>query len=69
MKLFGKNIEPACEYCALGRISGDKTMILCPRRGIVAPHYSCRKYRYNPLKRKPRRTQKLMELDPKEFEL
>lgn len=51
--LFGKRIEPACEYCSNGHISANDT-ILCKYKGIVEPYYSCKKFSYAPLKREPK---------------
>ena len=53
-KLFGSHIEPACAYCEHGDYTSDHKSILCVKRGIVAPSYSCRKYLYAPLKRIPK---------------
>ena len=30
--LFGRHIEPACEYCELGRPTRDGQMILCEKK-------------------------------------
>ena len=50
--LFQKNIEPHCTYCAKGtQLEGGK--ILCGRRGVVSPEWSCRSIKYDPLKRVP----------------
>ena len=35
--LFGRHIEPACEYCELGRPTRDGQMILCEKNGAVSP--------------------------------
>jgi hypothetical protein len=68
-KLFGKNIEPACEYCAFGKITSDRKMVACEKCGIVAPFYSCRKYYYDPLKRVPKKANKLSSYGEDEFKL
>ena len=50
--LFRKNIEPRCAYCAhAGRI--DDNEVACPRKGIVPAGGSCRRFKYDPLKRIP----------------
>ena len=67
--LFGSRIEPACRYCRHSRESADGRMVLCPHRGVVAPYYSCRKYRYDPLRRIPARQAVLPEYDRADFEL
>lgn len=50
--LFRKNIDKACSYCArCGKI--DNEMYLCKKKGIVSACHSCRKFKYDPLKRVP----------------
>ena len=68
-KLFGKNIDHACEYCLNGKITEDRKMVLCEHKGIVAPFYSCRKYVYDPLKRIPKRQNKLPKYNENDFKL
>ena len=68
-KLFGNNVEPACEYCEYGKPSGDGAMILCSRKGIVTRFYSCSRFRYMPTKRIPRRRPDLPRFDRKDFSL
>ena len=68
-KLYGNNIEPACEVCALGHRSPDGKSVLCSRKGAVDPYDSCRKFEYDPLKRIPERPQKKSEHAAEEFEL
>lgn len=65
---FGSKIAPACAYCVFGALAPDGKMILCSRRGVVSPYYSCRRFRYDPLMRVPRR-QELPLPDPKDFTL
>ena len=52
--LFQKNIEPRCTYCQRGTPL-DEEKILCTKQGVVAPGGSCRSFKYDPLKRVPRR--------------
>ena len=50
--LFDKNIEPCCSYCGHGdRIS--ETEVICTKKGIMSSGGYCRRFTYNPLKRKP----------------
>ena len=69
MKFFGKNIDPACGYCELGRADAKGDVVFCPRNGVVSPYYSCRKFQYAPLKRKPRGIRLLPQYKPEDFEL
>ncbi len=50
--LFRKDIEPRCAYCRHAAETGGE-QLLCKRRGPVAPQSSCRRFRYDPLKRVP----------------
>jgi len=68
-RLFSGPVEPACEYCEHGRRAADNVMILCIKKGMVAPHYSCRRFVYSPLKRVPRRQPRLPTFSPEEFKL
>lgn len=68
-KLFGNNVEPACEYCERGSQTKDGSMILCEKKGLVEKHYHCRSYVYAPLKRKPKRNRPLGPHHRSEFEL
>ena len=52
-KLFGKNVPPACSYCEKGTLSKDGQRVLCKRKGVMHPLAKCRRYKYDPLRRKP----------------
>ena len=54
MKLFRKNIEPRCAYCARGSQINDEE-VACVKRGIVAAENHCGSFSYDPLKRVPPR--------------
>jgi len=51
--LYGKNIEPRCEYCERGR-DVDEDHVVCSPAGVVSKGYKCGKFIYTPLKRTPR---------------
>ncbi len=68
-KLFLAKVDPACLYCEHGRPASDGVMILCEKRGIVSPFYTCRRFLYCPLKRVPKRQPKLPEFSAEEFAL
>lgn len=50
--LFEKNIEPRCAYCKHGAKLGEDR-IMCLKKGIVGAAGSCRRFKYDPLKRVP----------------
>ena len=68
-KLFGNNIEPACTYCQFGNPSSDEAMILCSKKGVVAPYFSCTKFVYMPTKRQPKRRPKMPNFSKDDFSL
>ena len=50
--LFEKNMDPRCGYCQWANPLDDDQM-MCVKKGIVACTGSCRRFRYDPLKRTP----------------
>lgn len=67
--LFGANISPACEYCANSRPAPDGLMFYCLKVGVVYPYYKCRKFKYDPLRRIPKRRPPLPKFTPEDFQL
>ena len=66
---YGSKIAPACAYCLYGMPASDPKMVLCRLKGVVSPYYSCRRFEYDPLLRKPKPPAVLPEYDPEEFQL
>ncbi len=54
MKLFRKNMEKRCAYCAHGSVLNERE-VACPYRGIMDAANQCRRFAYDPLKRIPPR--------------
>lgn len=52
--LFRKRIEKSCSYCKFGTKLDDEE-VLCARKGLVSINGKCRKFRYEPLKRIPKK--------------
>ena len=52
--LFRKDIEPSCLYCAFSHQISE-TQAACEKKGVVELSGSCRRFRYDPLKRTPPR--------------
>ena len=63
------NIEPKCEYCKHGSMSADGKNILCPKKGVLTPDFFCKKFCYDPIKRKPRKGPELPEFSPEDFSI
>ena len=68
-KYFGRQIEPACSYCRFGSPSPEGRSVLCTKRGVVAPYFSCRSYGYDPLKRRPSPQRALPRYNQSDFDL
>lgn len=64
-----KSFPPACAYCVHGRLAPEETNVLCKHKGVMAASSSCRKYAYDPLKRKPPKPQELPRFHETEFQL
>ncbi len=54
-KLFKDDITPACEYCKHGRLTPDATGVLCVKNGIMLPNSTCKSFKYDALKRRPKK--------------
>lgn len=67
--LFRRDIPPHCSYCQLGKTSADGTVVYCPRKGVMSPMDSCKKFVYEPTKREPLRQQKLPDFTDEDFSL
>lgn len=69
-KLLEKKKYPAaCEHCKHGRLSPDEQSVLCVKNGIVELDGKCRRYSYDPLKRRPKKPLLINRADPSDFEL
>ncbi len=67
--LYNKEISPQCEYCIYGRLSPDGETVLCPKKGIVTRDFHCRKYKYDIMKRTPKKAPRLTQFDEEDFSL
>ena len=52
MKMFRNNHEPMCAYCKRGQ-DVNQTQTICEAHGIVESSGACKRFAYNPLRRKP----------------
>ena len=67
--IFAPSESRTCNSCQHGRNSNVGDKILCLHMGITDPYFSCKKYKYNPLKRVPFRAPLLPTFDKDEFKL
>ena len=68
--LLRKKIEPHCTYCIYAAGLDEESMI-CRKCGIVPIEHSCRRFKYDPLKRIPAapNTQDFRKYDDADFSL
>lgn len=66
-KLLNENIYPSCEYCRYGNKFIKQKTILCIKFGVVDSFYSCKKFKYDPLKRIPKARKELNSFDENDF--
>ncbi len=56
--LFREDMEPSCSYCRHGQQISE-THVACIKQGVMPLSHHCRKFTYDPLKRKPAHPKKL----------
>ena len=56
--LFRKKIERSCGYCTYGTLLEDGS-VLCAKKGLRQIEDKCRKFRYDPCKRIPKKAKAL----------
>ena len=64
-----KKYAAVCENCLHGRLSPDEQTVLCVKKGIVQPDGTCRRYSYDPLKRRPKKPLLIEQADPSDLTL
>lgn len=69
ISLFKNSIEPACQYCEIGRLTKDRQLVLCPKKGSMQPYDNCKNFVYAPLKRIPTKTVKLASYNKEDFKI
>ena len=70
LKLFKGNIEPQCAYCEFAEIKqGTDVAVRRKIGGIMQLHSKCKKFKYDPLKRKPKTASFTPDFSKEDFEL
>ena len=64
-----QNNEKVCRTCEYGRLSSDKTAVICVKKGVVSPDYNCKLYIYDPLKRDIKAKIGLADYSKEDFDL
>ena len=66
-KVFNKKLAHYCEYCIHSINSEYSNEVLCKKRGVTDRKDSCRKYKYDPLKREPATAKIADNYKPEDF--
>ena len=66
---FNKNLKKSCEYCKYGTVLELTKETVCKKRGITDGRDYCRSYKYDPLKRIPKKIQISDNYTPEDFKL
>ena len=66
---FDKKLPHSCEYCVHGTHSAYNKEILCFKKGITQFRDSCRHYKYDPLKREPKKAKIADNYSAEDFNL
>lgn len=67
--VFNKKLTPACKYCQHSKALSFGSDFLCLYKGITDENNSCRKYKYDPLKREPQKQRINTNYSEKDFEI
>ena len=69
--LFRKDIPVSCAYCRHSAGTEVENTVLCSKCGVTPPKDKCRRFRYDPLKRIPKKAkaQDFSKFDEAEFTL
>ncbi|MGN0468390.1 MAG: hypothetical protein ACI4GY_06680 [Acutalibacteraceae bacterium] len=62
-------IEPKCEYCQRAFLSKETGALYCEKKGVVESDDSCKKFKYDPLKRVPRKIKISCDFDEDDFKI
>lgn len=66
--LFGSQFPPCCDYCAHAAGSGTEGAV-CLLGRCFPESGTCRRFRYDPLRRIPRVPRPIPKPDPSDFQL
>lgn len=65
-KVFNKPV-PDCKYCAKGMVCKGSELVVCGKHGVVKFGFSCKSFKYNPLKRIPEKYPVIEKLEYDNF--
>ena len=62
-KTISDKIEKYCKYCEKASALSSPDIMLCDKHGVVDAGHVCRAFRYDPLKRAPKKAERKVELE------
>lgn len=68
-KFYNKTISPACKYCVHSNILAYSDDTICKYKGVTESDFSCKNYKYDPLKRIPNLPKSQNNYSKSDFEL
>ena len=66
---FNKKLQKSCMWCVHVRKSEYSDDVFCKKHGVTTRADSCRRYKYDPLKRTPQKQVSGGDYKPEDFEL
>lgn len=66
--LYNKDNRAICALCEMAVPIDDET-VLCRKKGPVSLTYTCKKFEYDPLKRKPMQAADIKAFSEEDFKL
>lgn len=64
-----KKSDYCCAICVHGKKAADSEMILCCKKGVLKPDYKCSSFKYDPLRREPKKVPELPTYTAEDFKL
>ncbi len=64
-----KKEEYCCAICLHGKKAADSDKILCYKKGILEPDFKCSSFKYDPLKRVPKKMPELPKYTAEDFKI
>lgn len=68
-RLFDNSVSKTCTNCKFGILSDDGESILCKKKGVMELYDYCRRYQYDPTKRRPKLPMPTVEYNAEDFKL
>ncbi len=70
LKLFKGKTEPQCAHCEYAEYTSGQDVAVCRKiGGIMQLHSKCKKFKYDPLKRTPKKASLKRDFSKEDFEL